>query len=216
MKTSGHGSPPVDSRSQPKTPAVDGRSQPKTPAEAAAGTADLDSGLVCLLIVGRFHGIAADGDRLRRECGRPGESFRVMELLRAARSLGLKARCVRSRWARRAVPLPALARMRDGRWTILARAEADAVLVQDPARAAARRVRRAFEAVWSGELILLTRRAPHPARPPLWLCVVHPRFIRYRRFLAEVLLASFFLQLFALVAPLFTQVVIDKVLVHKG
>ena len=36
---------------------------------------------------------------------------------------------------------------------------------------------------------------------------------KYRRLLAEVLLASFFLQLFALVTPLFFQVVIDKVLV---
>ena len=30
------------------------------------------------------------------------------------------------------------------------------------------------------------------------------------------MVASFFLQLFALLTPLFTQVVIDKVLVHKG
>ena len=37
-----------------------------------------------------------------------------------------------------------------------------------------------------------------------------------RRSLGEVVVASFFLQLFALLTPLFTQVVIDKVLVHKG
>ena len=56
-----------------------------------------------------------------------------MELLRAARSLGLKARCVRSRWDRlRVISLPALVRMREGRWTVLARADADTVLVQDP------------------------------------------------------------------------------------
>jgi ATP-binding cassette, subfamily B, bacterial HlyB/CyaB len=34
--------------------------------------------------------------------------------------------------------------------------------------------------------------------------------------LSEVLLASFFLQVFALVTPIFFQVVIDKVLVHRG
>jgi ATP-binding cassette, subfamily B, bacterial HlyB/CyaB len=34
--------------------------------------------------------------------------------------------------------------------------------------------------------------------------------------LGEVLIASFFLQVFALVSPLFFQVVIDKVLVHRG
>jgi ATP-binding cassette, subfamily B, bacterial HlyB/CyaB len=38
---------------------------------------------------------------------------------------------------------------------------------------------------------------------------------KYRKLLAEVLVASLFLQLFALVTPLFFQVVIDKVLVHQ-
>src|SRR5258707_10444589 len=39
---------------------------------------------------------------------------------------------------------------------------------------------------------------------------------KYRGLLTEVLLASFFLQVFALITPLFFQVVIDKVLVHRG
>lgn len=43
-----------------------------------------------------------------------------------------------------------------------------------------------------------------------------PAVLKYRRFLAEVLLASFFIQLLALITPLFFQVVIDKVLVHRG
>jgi subfamily B ATP-binding cassette protein HlyB/CyaB len=39
---------------------------------------------------------------------------------------------------------------------------------------------------------------------------------KYRALLSEVLLASFFLQIFALMSPLFFQVVIDKVLVHRS
>jgi ATP-binding cassette, subfamily B, bacterial HlyB/CyaB len=39
---------------------------------------------------------------------------------------------------------------------------------------------------------------------------------KYRRLLGEVLAASFFLQLFGLISPLFFQVVIDKVLVHRS
>ena len=39
---------------------------------------------------------------------------------------------------------------------------------------------------------------------------------KYRRLLGEVFVASFFLQLFGLISPLFFQVVIDKVLVHRG
>src|ERR1700745_209094 len=39
---------------------------------------------------------------------------------------------------------------------------------------------------------------------------------KYRHVLGRVLVASFFLPLFALVSPLFFQVVIDKVLVHRS
>jgi len=39
---------------------------------------------------------------------------------------------------------------------------------------------------------------------------------KYRHQLVEVLVASFFLQLFALASPLFFQVAIDKVLVHRS
>ena len=43
-----------------------------------------------------------------------------------------------------------------------------------------------------------------------------PVMARYKRLFAEVLLISFFIQAFALVSPLFFQVIIDKVLVHRG
>jgi subfamily B ATP-binding cassette protein HlyB/CyaB len=44
-----------------------------------------------------------------------------------------------------------------------------------------------------------------------------PSLVKYRKLLGEVLLLiSFILQLFALVSPLFFQVVMDKVLVHRG
>ena len=74
-----------------------------------------------------------------------------------------------------------------------------------------------FEAVWDGRLVLMAKRA---ALTDLsrrfditwFLGAIH----KYRRLLGEVLVASFFLQLFALVSPLFFQVVIDKVLVHRS
>jgi subfamily B ATP-binding cassette protein HlyB/CyaB len=43
-----------------------------------------------------------------------------------------------------------------------------------------------------------------------------PAIVKYRKLLGEVLLVSFVLQFFGLVTPLFFQVVMDKVLVHKG
>lgn len=41
-------------------------------------------------------------------------------------------------------------------------------------------------------------------------------FWRYKKLIGEVLLASFFIQLLALVTPLFFQVVVDKVLTHQS
>ena len=65
--------------------------------------------------------------------------------------------------------------------------------------------------------------AVHHARPPerrpggnLTLTWFLPAILKYRKLLGEVVLTSFFLQLFALLTPLFFQVVTDKVLVHKG
>ncbi|HDX4033362.1 TPA: alpha-hemolysin T1SS ABC transporter permease/ATPase HlyB, partial [Escherichia coli] len=43
-----------------------------------------------------------------------------------------------------------------------------------------------------------------------------PAIIKYRRIFIETLVVSVFLQLFALITPLFFQVVMDKVLVHRG
>src|SRR5437762_11946781 len=73
-----------------------------------------------------------------------------------------------------------------------------------------------LEAVWDGQLGLMARRAGlsdlgRRFDISWFMGAIH----KYRRLLGEVLVASFFLQLFALVSPLFFQVIIDKVLVHR-
>ncbi|MCZ6187222.1 hypothetical protein O6B97_09035, partial [Campylobacter ureolyticus] len=44
----------------------------------------------------------------------------------------------------------------------------------------------------------------------------YKRMLNYKRIVFEVLIASFIMQLFGLVTPLFTQVVLDKVLTHHS
>ena len=73
-----------------------------------------------------------------------------------------------------------------------------------------------FEAVWDGRLLLMAGRAglvelSRRFGISWFLGAIH----KYRYLLGEVLVASFFLQLFALVSPLLFQVVIDKVLVNR-
>lgn len=44
----------------------------------------------------------------------------------------------------------------------------------------------------------------------------YSQMLNYKKIIAEILIASFILQLFGLVTPLFTQVILDKVLVHRS
>jgi subfamily B ATP-binding cassette protein HlyB/CyaB len=188
-------------------------------ASISSASAEIDTGLLSLLILARFLGVPADGDQLRHQYSESGKVLSDTDLLRGAKHLGLKAGRVKPDWpCLAALPLPAIARRKDGRYLVLAKIEGEKALVQDPIEGRSLVLtRRDFQTIWSGHLILLTKRAPlRPQDLAFGFTWFIPAIVKYRRLLGELLLASFFLQIFALLMPLFTQVVIDKVLVHKG
>jgi subfamily B ATP-binding cassette protein HlyB/CyaB len=178
---------------------------------------DDESGLVAVAILLRCHGIAADPGQIRHRMGVT--RLGVTEILRCAKEFGLKARAQRSSWDRLAVtPLPGIALLRDGGFLILGQVVDDKLMVQRPLSPRPETMTQAeLEAIWDGDIILMTRRASLTDLSRRfdigWFVgAVH----KYRRLLGEVLVASFFLQFFALISPLFFQVVIDKVLVHRS
>ncbi|HKB52521.1 MAG TPA: cysteine peptidase family C39 domain-containing protein, partial [Ramlibacter sp.] len=177
-------------------------------------------------MIARVHRIAADPQSLAHALGlSPSEAPDPDHLLRAARHLGLKAKRSRTCVERLALtPLPALAALRDCEgevdYVVLAQCDGQRVLLQAPLANGGRPTIESIDAFagrWTGELILLASRASiagEMARFDFsWFI---PALVKYRRLLGEVLLISFVLQLLALVTPLFFQVVMDKVLVHKG
>ena len=185
----------------------------------AAGSEKVDTGILCLVTVLRLFELAADADQIRHQFGQPGRIFKVEDLVRVARRLGVKARSVQGGHRRlEGFTLPVIAEMAGGRFTVLAGVREDKVLVQDPLADRPQALERsAFEAQWSGRMVLLARRASFLGAGSRfdvrWFI---PALLKYRRLLSEVLIASFFLNCFGLVTPLFFQVIIDKVLVHRG
>ena len=176
-----------------------------------------DPGLVALVMLLRFHGVGADPAQIRHQCGTA--AIGTADMIRCAKELGLKAREVKSSWARLPrTPLPAIAVVKEGGFLLLGKVGDDKVMVQSPNTPRPELMTRSdLEAVWDGRLVLMTRRASlmdlsRRFDITWFLGAIH----KYRRQLTEVLFASFFLQLFALVSPLFFQVVIDKVLVHRS
>ncbi|WP_266171405.1 type I secretion system permease/ATPase [Dyella subtropica] len=178
-----------------------------------------DTGLAGLVLIARFHGIAADAAQLAHEFQEPGRPFGRDLVLLAAKKLGLKAKAVQSAADRLSyLALPALAMDRDGSFYVIARANDQKVLIQDPRRAAPEILSLAeVEARGSGEVLLFTSRASLTGELSRfdfsWFI---PAVVKYRKLLGEILLVSFFLQLLGLITPLFFQVVMDKVLVHRG
>ena len=188
----------------------------EAPRSPAAST---DTGLIGLVMMARLHGIAADPDQLTHEYGHNGKPFSNTEILLAAKKLGLKVKAVKVAIERLlTMPLPALALDVNGEYFILAKAEGDQVLIQSPTTGRPERLSLAeLQQRWQGELLLFASRASLAAELGkfdfTWFI---PAVVKYRKLLLEVLLVSFVLQLFALVTPLFFQVVMDKVLVHRG
>ncbi len=178
---------------------------------------DVDVGLEALALILRFHGVAVDLAQIEHQFG--GARIAIPEMLRCAKSLKLKARVVTADWLYlQKAQLPAIAECHDGGFVIVGKVNDERALIHVPSIGRPQAVTRdQFEAEWTGRIVLMTRRASlgDLARrfDVTWFIqAMH----KYRQLFVEVLVASFFLQLFALATPLFFQVVTDKVLVHRG
>ncbi len=176
-----------------------------------------DPGLTALVMLLRFHGIGADPNQILHQCGTA--TLGVAEMIRCAKEFGLKARELKMTWERLATaPLPAIAVLRDGSFLLLGKVGQDKIVVQSTKTPRPELMTKDdLEGIWDGRIILMTKRANLAELSrrfdiTWFLGAIH----KYSRHLTEVLVASFALQLFALVSPLFFQVVIDKVLVHRG
>jgi subfamily B ATP-binding cassette protein HlyB/CyaB len=185
----------------------------------------MDSGLHCLAVIAGFHEVAVDDEQLEHRFGGEHVDLATENVLRAAAFLGFKASRVSSSFSDlHSVPLPAIGLTADNSHFIIA------ALSQDPDKPASCLIHCAdspspdvvdeagLMALWCGELVLLRpgRGLEGGSARTFNLGWFLPSLVKYRKLFIEVVLASLLLQLFALVTPLFFQVVMDKVLVHRG
>jgi subfamily B ATP-binding cassette protein HlyB/CyaB len=181
-----------------------------------------ESGLVAFAALLAMHRIPADPTQLRHGLGHH-HAVGSGDLLRLAKSQSdVRARAIRTAYGKLArTPLPALANGPGG-WFILGRVEGDEALVQlavpvpgEKGLPIRKLTRDQLEAMWSGELVLITtRESVLGAGRRFDVSWFIPQIVKYRRLIGEVLLITLGLNLLGLAAPLFFQNVVDKVLVH--
>lgn len=176
------------------------------------------TGLLCLVMLLQYLKKPADPDTLRHEFCPHGDDLDPITMVRAAKKLGVKARRTTIKPKRLAkAPFPVIAHGKDGQFFIIAAVKDGEALVQKPGQQPEQIKEEELWERWDGDTILMTSRAMLAGKDRKFdLSWFIPVIVKYRKLFKEVLLVSFFIQLFALVTPLFFQVVMDKVLVNRG
>ena len=113
------------------------------------------------------------------------------------------------------VTLPLIIRDSQGRWLLLAKQGNGQYLLQRAEQSTPEVVDETeFSQLWSGEILAVKSRERTRQRFDIrWFI---PELLRYKKFATELLLASVVVECLALAAPLFFQLVMDKVLVHSA
>ena len=140
-------------------------------------------------------------------------------LVRAVKSYKFRAQLLRPTPEElREVPVPAIIRFQSGTFAMLGVNSDESVFFYDPDRGQAVAMPTAtFLKVWSGEVMTMQPKLTwEEIRRRYNLEWFYNAILHYKRFFGEVLLGSFFLQLMGILMPLFTQVVIDKVVANDG
>jgi subfamily B ATP-binding cassette protein HlyB/CyaB len=181
----------------------------------------LDPGLCCVSAIAAFYRIASDPLRLAHDLALTTKSAEVGDVVHAAKSLGLKARIIEADDKRLAnLPLPAIVMLRKGGFRVLSgRAQSDSFRVLDPVTRIAEEIAaNDLATILEPTVVLIARKLGGAGIDPAtfgfrWFL---PSLWRYRKPIGNVLIGSLFIQILALTTPMFFQVVIDKVLTHKG
>jgi subfamily B ATP-binding cassette protein HlyB/CyaB len=179
--------------------------------------------LACFVLLAKYLRVPADPDQILHERGKGEDPFSLEDLARVSKRLGLIARVKRVAAGKVApLPLPAIVELADGGAVILLKAEA----ADSGGRLLIQRADAPQPEVWTPEqfaerfagrvLLMTTREQMAGDSRPFDISWFIPALVKYRKPLRDVLVASFFLQLMGLVAPIFFQLVIDKVLVHQS
>jgi ATP-binding cassette subfamily B protein len=179
---------------------------------------EMDCGAAALAMVCRHWGRAVSLSRIRQLCftSRDGTSLRA--LCRAAEELGLAARAVKAS-ARNLtrMPLPAIVHWEGNHWVVLYDATDTAVRIADPGLGLRTLGRREFEERWSGYTALFDytealEQAPEETASLAWMWpFVRPFTSTLGRVVGLALVAS----VLQLILPVFTQIIVDRVLVEQ-
>jgi len=175
-----------------------------------------ECGLACLGMVCAAHGRHIDMVQLRRRFSTSLKGATLRQLIDQAAMLGFTARPVRSELGElRQLQVPCVLHWDFNHFVVLARITRRSALILDPAIGARRLALDDVSRHFTGVALELTPNADftrHEAKPRLRIRDLAGRVRGLARSLAQILIVAIVLEAFALLTPLFGQMVVDDVL----
>lgn len=175
--------------------------------------------LACLAMIATYYGHDTDLLALRKKGWESPNGASVSSLVRRAGALNLQARPLRLEISELGkLSLPCILHMELNHFVVLKRVSKKDVTVHDPAIGVRRIPLTKLVETFSGVAVELTPTAdfaPQGERTRLSLRNLTGRITGLKRALGVVLAFALILELFALLAPLFVQVVVDQVITNR-
>jgi ATP-binding cassette, subfamily B, bacterial HlyB/CyaB len=176
-----------------------------------------DCGVACIVMLGLYWGKRLNPNELRDRCNVDRNGTSLRSLAATAESIGFSTRPVQAGLKQLATQnLPAIAHWEGKHFIIVWEITHKQVIVSDPAIGQRTLTHAQFKAGWTGYAILLqptTRwNEIDQDKQSLWQLanLVTPHWF----LLLEIFIASIFIQLLGLITPIFTQLILDRVVVQ--
>src|SRR5207249_8024772 len=179
---------------------------------------EMDCGAASLGMICRYFGRKVSLARIRQLCHTATDGTSLKALSRAATELGLAARALKISLRNLSLmPLPAIVHWEGNHWIVLYDVDEQFVRVADPAVGLRKFPRREFEAKWTGYAALFDytpafEQAPESKPTLAWFL---PFLARFKVILLQVAGLAVAVSVLQLLFPVFTQMVVDKVIVEN-
>jgi ATP-binding cassette, subfamily B, bacterial HlyB/CyaB len=185
------------------------------------------AGLACLVIVARHNGVHLSVSQLVHDNVLNGQTVSTDQIVKCARSVGLKAKIAHLTWdnlIHLKKALPAIVTLKNGASMVLLRVDGGPddtrVVLQDPNAAEDAlllidRIR--FEEAWSGDVILVKRNYEiSDESQPFSIGLISALIFRERWVVRDVAICAIILSLLALTPIMFWRILSDKVIYFKA
>ncbi len=177
----------------------------------------METGLVSIEVVSKIHAVAMDIQAIKRNYFVE-EELKPEEILRILKDNGMRARLKHLTKIDDLIkyPAPFIILSKENAYHVFLGKKEDRIMIFNCAeKKMAELTVEDFMALWGGGLIALY---PRFTKTEFFLNMkwLFKEFFKHRSVFSSVISASFFIQMFGLVSPLFIQVIIDKVLAHHA